>query len=196
VTTGSRNLTRAEKKALEGYKKKCAILRDKVRAAVKGTKLGVMTHGEGGVGKSFQVETAFRDLGLKKDADYILTNSHITTRGLVDLIQKYPSVIHRFEDIETIFQEKSAFGFLRSLGWGQKDDRGVMRRWATWVIHDKEIRIEFTGKLIVTANCPLDDLPELRALATRIPPYKFRATKEELLALMKEICNAGYPSLE
>jgi hypothetical protein len=110
----------------------------------------------------------------------------------VDLIQKHPAAIHLMEDIETIFQEKSAFGFLRSALWGQKDTEGEMKRSACWILHDKEIRIPFTGKIIVTANCPLDDLPELRAIATRIPPYRFRASKEELLATMKQICNAGY----
>jgi len=60
------------------------------------------------------------------------------------------------------------------------------------VLHDKEIRIPFTGKIIVTANWPLYDLPELRALATRVVPYHFQASKEELLAMMKMLCNGGY----
>lgn len=159
-----RPLTDEEKKALASYEKKCALVRDKVRAAINGTKLGALIHGEGGIGKSFQVENAFNESGIKP----VLTNSHISTRGLVDLIEKNADRMHFMEDIETIFQEKSAFGFLRSALWGQKDENGEMRRTATWVLHDKEIRIPFTGKIIVTANCPLDDLPELRALATRL----------------------------
>ena len=184
----TRPLTKQERDALASYERKCAVVRDKVRATVNGTKLGQLINGEGGIGKSHQVETTLREMNVK----YILTNSHISTRGLVDLIQKYPAAIHLMEDIETIFQEKSAFGFLRSALWGQKDIEGEMKRSACWILHDKEIRIPFTGKIIVTANCPLDDLPELRAVATRIPPYRFRASKDELLAMMKKICNAGY----
>jgi hypothetical protein len=183
-----RPLTDQEKKALASYEKKCALVRDKVRAAINGTKLGALIHGEGGIGKSFQAESVFKESGIKP----VLTNSHISTRGLVDLIDKNRDAVHFMEDIETIFQEKSAFGFLRSAMWGQKDEKGEMRRTATWVLHDKEIRIPFTGKIIVTANCPLDDLPELRALATRIVPYHFRASRDELLAMMKKLCNAGY----
>jgi hypothetical protein len=45
-----RPLTDEEKKALASYEKKCALVRDKVRAAVSGTKLGALIHGEGGIG--------------------------------------------------------------------------------------------------------------------------------------------------
>src|SRR5262245_49226176 len=97
-----RPLTDQEKKALASYEKKCALVRDKVRAAISGTKLGALIHGEGGIGKSFQVESVFKESGIKP----VLTNSHISTRGLVDLIDKNRDAIHFMEDIETIFQEK------------------------------------------------------------------------------------------
>jgi hypothetical protein len=190
-----RPLTQAEQQALASYEKKCAIVRDKVRAAVFGNKLGCIIWGEGGIGKSFQVETILRQ-ARKEGITCITTNSRMSARGLVDITQKHHDAIHSLEDIESLFETKAAFGFLRSLLWGQKDEKGVMRRFGTWEIHqgskDEGIRFEFTGKLIVTANCPLDDLPELRALATRIPPYRFRASRDELLALMKKMCNEGY----
>jgi hypothetical protein len=192
MTKPYRPLTPAEQKALVVYDKKVAILRDKVRQAVKGTKLGVLSWGEGGVGKSFNVLKTFDELGLKKDKDYILTNSRMSAVGLEDLICKHPALIHYLEDIETLFEQRSAFGFLRSLLWGQKDENGVMRRYATSVVHGNEKRLEFTGKVIITANCPLDDLPELRALGTRIIPYRLLATNPQLLAQMKTMCNRGY----
>jgi hypothetical protein len=49
-----RSLTEQEREALASYEKKCALVRDKVRAIVNGTKLGQLIHGEGGIGKSFQ----------------------------------------------------------------------------------------------------------------------------------------------
>src|SRR5215831_11755517 len=93
-----RPLTKQEEDALTTYEKKCALVRDKVRATVQGTKLGQLIYGEGGIGKSFQVERMLREL----EVDYILTNSHISTRGLVDLLQKNSAATHVMEDIETI----------------------------------------------------------------------------------------------
>jgi len=190
-----RAMTKEEEDALASYEKKCATVRDKVRASVYGTKLGTIIWGEGGIGKSFQVETILKQ-AKQEGIKCITTNSRMSARGLVDITQKHAAAIHHLEDIESLFETKAAFGFLRSLLWGQKDDKGVMRRIGTWEIHqgnkESEIRFEFTGKIIITANCPLDDLPELRALATRILPYHFRASRKELLALMKKMCNEGY----
>jgi transcriptional regulator with AAA-type ATPase domain len=58
-----RALTKEEYAALATYEKKCATVRDKIRAAVYGTKLGCIIWGEGGIGKSFQVEAIHGSTG-------------------------------------------------------------------------------------------------------------------------------------
>jgi len=187
-----RALTPTEEIELAAYEKKAATLRDKTRQVVRGTKLALICWGGGGGGKSFNILKIFEELGMKKDKDYILTNSRLSTPALENLIKDHPSLVHFMEDIESLFEQRSAFGYLRSLLWGQKDEHGVMRRYATPTVVGKDKRVEFTGKLVVTANCPLDDLPELRALGTRSIPFRFQATNPQLLAKMKEICNRGY----
>jgi hypothetical protein len=187
-----RALTPSEEKELAVYEKKAATLRDKTRQVVKGTKLALICWGEGGIGKSYNILKTFEESGLKKDTDYILTNSRLSTPALENLIKAHPTLVHFMEDIESLFEQRSALGYLRSLLWGQKDEQGVMRRYATPTVVGKDKRVEFTGKLVVTANCPLDDLPELRALGTRTIPFRLQATNPQLLAKMKEICNRGY----
>jgi len=187
-----RALTPTEEKELAAYEKKAAMLRDKTRQVVRGTKLALIAWGEGGGGKSYNIFKTFEELGMKMGKDYILTNSRMSTPALENLIKEHPTLVHFLEDIESLFEQRSALGYLRSLLWGQKDEQGVMRRYATPTVVGKDKRVEFTGKLVVTANCPLDDLPELRALGTRTIPFRFQATNPQLLAKMKEICNGGY----
>jgi hypothetical protein len=187
-----RAYTPADQEALRAYAHTCAIVRDKVRQVIVGKKVCLYLWGDGGIGKDYQIQVVFRECKYEKDVHYILTNSRGSEPGLEDLIRKHPALLHYLQDIETVFQAREYLGYLRSLTWGQKDDDWVMRRYASPVVAGTDKAVEFTGKLIVTANLGLGNLPELEALSTRMVPYHMEVTAEMLLAQMKVICNGGF----
>ena len=49
-----------------------------------------------------------------------------------------------------------------------------------------------SGGLILICNRPLTDLPELRALATRIEVHRLEVTEAEMSEKMRELAGAGY----
>src|SRR6516164_2662505 len=101
-------------KHLDSLEGKLQIIRDRVRSVAGGYRNGLHLWGEGGIGKSFSVLSELEKLG----ADYILTNSRLTGRGLFDLLRESPDQIHVLEDAEPLLGDKNACGVLRSALWG------------------------------------------------------------------------------
>ena len=77
---------------------------------------------------------------------------------------------------------------------GQMDKAGKQQRIITYGVHPVAREIKFDGQIIFTGNRPLLDIPELRALATRIPIIHLPATRPELIARMKSLALQGYES--
>ena len=50
----------------------------------------------------------------------------------------------------------------------------------------------FSGGIIMLSNRPLTDLPELRAIRTRISHLHLQATDQEIAALMRKIARNGF----
>jgi hypothetical protein len=89
----------------------------------------------------------------------------------------------------TRFKDADAQGVLRSALWAQPGHERVMT-WTTAT--DGPQRFAFRGGLILISNRPLADLPELRALATRIEVHRLDVTDAELTALMRDLASRGY----
>lgn len=174
-----------DKDALGTLEKKLHLVRDHCTAVARGYKTGYYLYGTGGVGKSY---TVLRHLE-RIDAPYQLFNSRMTAKGLFLTLHKAPDAIHVLEDMERLTKEPDAQGVLRSALWAQPGhDRLVTWTTAT----DGPQRFPFRGGLILISNRPLADLPELRALATRIEVYRLEVTDAELAALMRELAGKGY----
>jgi hypothetical protein len=109
-------------------------------------------------------------------ADYRLFNSRMTAKGLFKALEKAPDAVHVLEDMERLTRDRDAQGVLRSALWAQPGhDRAVTWTTAT----GGEERFVFRGGVIMIANAPLADLPELRALATRIALVKLDVSDAE-----------------
>ena len=167
--------------------RKLMVVRDRVRGVVKGYTTGFFLHGEGGNCKSYTVTRELDRLG----ADYKVHNSRMTGRGLFDVLARHPDSIHLLEDVEGLFRDAMAQGVLRSALWGQRRD-GEMERLVTWNAFATSLQFYFTGGIVVTSNRPLADLPELRALATRVNPVQLACTNHEIAALMRKVALDGY----
>lgn len=169
---------------------KLQLVRDFVGQVVAGLTTGMYLFGEGGIGKSF---TVIAELERQK-ADYKVYNSRMTGRGLFNALEKFPDSVHLLEDMEQILRDRGAQGVLRSALWGQRKHGGTgpMERPVTWSTWRHEHFFVFTGGIIMIANRPLDDLPELMALRTRIACMHLRATDGELTALMRGVALRGF----
>lgn len=171
--------------ALASLERKLNVVRDHVTAVGRGYKNGLFLYGSGGVGKSFTVIRQLEHL----EVAHQLYNSRMTAKGLFATFANAPDAIHVLEDMERLTKDPDAQGVLRSALWSQPGhDRTV-----TWTTASNGCeRFVFLGGLILISNRPLADLPELRALATRIEVYQLEVSEVELTALMRELASKGY----
>lgn len=161
------------------------LLRDLATAVAKGFKSGLYLYGAGGVGKSY---TVLRHLDELK-APFHLFNGRMTGKGLFLALGAAPDTVHVLEDMERLTKDPDAQGVLRSALWAQPGhDRLVTWTTAT----DGARRFVFRGGLILISNRPLDNLPELRALATRIEVHRLDVTEAEQAAQMRRLARQGY----
>jgi hypothetical protein len=180
-------LSAEDRKHLAGLEPKLDLIRSRVRGVAKEFHTGFYLWGEGGTSKSYTVLEELQNL----KADYVVHNSRMTGRGLVDVLQKLPASVHVIEDCESMFDDKRAWGVLRSALWSQSKTRPVERE-VTWTAFETQVRFVFTGGVILIANKNLEANPELSALATRITVLQFVATFAEVAALMRSVALEGF----
>ena len=147
--------------ALDRFEQRLQLIRDRTRGVAEGWATGFYLWGGGGISKTFTVKEELDRL----KAHYVLTNSRLTGRGLFDLLSDYPDSVHVLEDMERMCLDPNAAGVLRSACWGQKGKtpKQHQERLVTWRAFKTKLQVVFTGGIILVQNCPLDDLPELRA---------------------------------
>lgn len=170
---------------LESLNKRLAIVRDRVRSVALGYTTGLHLWGDGGTSKTYTVTQTLDALGTR----YKVTNTRLTGRGLFDLLDAYPDVIHVLDDVETLLDDKTSHGVLRAALWAQ----GTAPRlvvWHTGTAGRREVMV--TGGVIIIANSQLGELPALRALATRIDSLRYHPSPDELGALMRHIASQGF----
>jgi hypothetical protein len=170
--------------ALESLDRKLRVIDDWVTSVVRGYQTGPYLCGAGGLGKSYGVFRQLTDL----EADFRTFNSRMTTLGLFRALEKAPDCVHVLEDMERITNDRDAQGVLRSALWSQGDRERVI----TWTTGDGEKRFTFRGGLIMLANRSLADLPELRALASRIVVHKLEVSDSEMAAHMRRIAGRDW----
>ena len=180
--------SRTEESFLASLEQKLQLIRDRVQGVAEGYTNGMYLWGEGGISKSFTVEETLKR--LRKPFKF--SNSRLTAKGLFDLLRDYPDVVHVLEDMETLFSDKNAFGVLQSALWGQTNAHGVQERVVDWTIAGMPDEFTFTGGIIIISNCRLNDIPQLRALKTRLVSAHYRPTNEEIAALMLKIAGQGH----
>jgi hypothetical protein len=181
-------LTTQEREHLDLLESKLDHIGDAVKGIVKHFHTGLFLYGEGGTGKSYKVLETLRALQAK----YVYHNTRLTARGLIDALERAPNDIHFIEDAETLLDDKKSFGVLRAALWSQSRKKPPERE-ITWTAFKTSIRFIFTGGIIVISNANLaEEIPEIRAIKTRINVLRLDLSAEELLALMKKLCLEGY----
>jgi hypothetical protein len=173
---------------LNALEEKLQLIRDRTRGVAEGYANGFLVWGEGGTSKSYTIEQTLLAIGHP----YKLSNSRITGKGLFELLRDYPDILHILEDVETLFADRNAVGVLRSALWGQQGKGGRQERLVVWHVARRREELLFTGGVILVANCPLDNIPQLRALKTRIACVRHQPSHEEVAALMRKIAADGH----
>jgi hypothetical protein len=179
---------------LEAMQAKLKPLRDYTVGVVQRLYTGLYVYGPAGSSKSYTILETLREHG----ANFVVHNSRLTGQTLFHVLQQAPDAIHVLEDMEGLFTQNNAKGVLRSALWGQRADggSGPMERWVTWGSGGKrprELRVLFTGALIMTANRDLDSAcPELGALKTRIAYLQLAPSDAEIGAMMRDLARRGW----
>jgi hypothetical protein len=173
---------------LASYEAKLQLVRDYVRGVVLRFATGFFCCGNGGISKSHTVLSELEKLG----ADYKLFNSRMSGRGLFQALAEYPSSTHILEDMERIVADKDSQGVLRSALWSQRGEDGKLKRTITWGTARGIESIVFQGGIIMLSNRALDDLPELRAIRTRISHLHLEVSDAEIAAQMRRLAKGGY----
>jgi hypothetical protein len=169
---------------LEILNRKLILVRDRVRAVAFKHSHGFFLYGSGGSGKSFTVTSELNNLGTR----WQLHNSSMTAAGLFETLQAHPEHVHVLEDMEQLYADKKAVGFLRAATWGDSEGNN---RFVTNTKHNSRESFEFKGGIIILSNEPLSSMPALKALATRMNPAEFNPTDGEKKALMMSIAEQG-----
>jgi hypothetical protein len=186
---GKPELSRQDRELLVQLERKRQVLRDRVTGVVRGLHTGAIITGRGGTFKSHTVISQLELLG----APHVIHNSHITSRGLVDELTLNPSAVHLFEDVEEVLGDRVSLGVLRSATWGTRRNReGRVERIIKWSAHGAHLEVSFDGSIILVSNRRLGQLPELQALATRVPCIDLPVSDQEIAALMRSVSLQGY----
>jgi hypothetical protein len=174
---------------LDQYENKLQLVRDYTRGVALGYSNGFFLYGVGGISKSYSVLGELERLGVA----YRLFNSRMSGRGLFDALSKYHDTIHVLEDMERVMGDKNAQGVLRSATWSQRSkEEGRQKRVVTWATGKGVESFVFSGGIIMLSNRPLDDLPELAAIRTRISHLHLVVSDSEIAALMRKLSAAGF----
>jgi hypothetical protein len=145
--------------------------------------------GRGGTSKSYTVERTLKELGRA----YEVSNSRITGRGLFDLQRDSPDKVHVIDDAEPLLHDPNAQGVLRSALGGQPDEHGLPERPVAWTKAQSPAKFWFRGGIIIINNSPLENIPPLEALRTRIAYIHHEVSNEEVAALMRSLAKCGFP---
>lgn len=183
-------LSAADQRYLVELEGRLQVVRDYTASVATSLTTGFYLYGNGGCGKS---HTVLEELERRR-VPFKLYNSRMTGRGLYNALEKFPDAIHVLEDMEQLFRDGGARGVLRSALWcqGHSKGEGPPERLVTWTTYKLEHRFVFTGGLIMTANRPFPDVPELDAVKTRISYMHLTVSDNEIIAMMRKLSLNGF----
>ena len=94
--------------------------------------------------------------------------------------------------MERVVKDKDAQGILRSACWGQRGDDGRQKRVITWATAKGVESTVFQGGIIMLSNRALDDMPELKAIRTRISHCILRSAMPRSRPKCGRLARNGY----
>jgi len=162
-----------------------AVVHARVDEVVSGDVSSFFLYGPGGQGKSYEVIDALdKNPGVAKWRHW---NSRMTARALVDNLRLYPDKIHLFEDMESLYKDRTSAGILCSACASIK---GQPRR-VNYTTAMDSINFEFKGGVIIISNENLSGNAVLGAVASRMRPLLWRLQSAEIEAIIRNAAMRG-----
>lgn len=172
---------------LEMLHSKQSLIRDRIRALVRGHANGIYLHGRPGLSKTYLVRTTLDKLGIR----YEYSNGHVTPLGLFELIEKNPDVVIVLDDVSSIFAQPLALQILLA-ALGTPHD-GSRTRTVRYKRANDDRVVHFSGSIIAISNLQLagHENHVLDALRDRVHVMSYEPTDEEIEASINEIAGTS-----
>lgn len=148
----------------------------------------LIVSGEGGIGKSFELQGLLALNGLVEDEHYMMIKGATTARGLFDLLDSNQDRICIFDDCDSGLRDKEAQNIYKTV----LDTTG--KRKVSWNTFKKgRETFEFRGSAIFLSNMDKDDLPQ--PIISRSLIVDLFMTPEEKITRMEFILPTLQPSV-
>ena len=176
---------------------------DSVKMLVNGAGFyGVVIAGPGGTGKSYHVEKALNECGLKPGADWIKYKTHMTPAQIyLALLQNYNKIIV-FDDCDDALLNKTTANIFKAaletngkrvIGWNKSDTIQIPPNMPMAVVrglvnNDKKHRMPssftFEGSIIFITNLPISKVDA--AVLTRCDNIDVTLRREDMATIIKD----------
>lgn len=171
-----------------------------IEMLIDGIQYSVIVTGSAGQGKSYSVEKALKDNGLKEDKDYVVYKGQSTPKGLYEALFINNDKIIVFDDIDSILKDDVSVNILkaaldskpvRKITWKSNQTFNsadytygemVARYEDTGDLPDK---FEYKGKVIFISNIHQKDFD--KALLSRSIPIDVTLSPEDMLNRIEKI---------
>lgn len=209
VSSGSSNETyevspKAEEMERQGlerltFEEQLGDLKEAIFMLYRGITNAVFIGGRGGIGKTFNVEGALKELGLADGEGYFKNAGSISASGLYRLLFRHRKDLILFDDSDSVFSDQEARNILKGATDTKKVRKIAWTKKSSDIIPAEEYNeeseedgkvpsyFEFTGKIVFISNLKMDKLDPDGALRTRGIIVMVDPTDEEVYNLMEKI---------
>lgn len=148
-------------------------------STLEGKYPSILILGEGGLGKSHEVEQLIEQMGLEEDTDFVRVKGYMTAPALFAYLQENHNKPVIFDDIDSIFNKSDAANILKAA----LDSKRVRK--ITWATARKTEAFNFTGSVIFLSNMRKEDFES--PLLSRVLLVDLFMTPEEKMERLRFI---------
>lgn len=185
----ARKKPKPEPVVLTALEERQALLAHHVRMVARKVTNGLFVVGPGGLGKSRVISQTLTEEGVVP----VVLNSHCTPLGLYTTMHQHrKDAVLWLDDADAVYVNLPILGLLRSALWGQ-GERIVT--YTSSQLQGVPSSFEFTSRIICTANVVPKRNEPFRAVLSRVDVFELTASNEDVLQLMRAMCEKGFDNL-
>jgi hypothetical protein len=110
--------------------------------------------GEGGIGKTYTINSMIAAEELEEDEDYVKIKGHCTPRALFNTIKEHQDKLLIFDDCDSILRDPTSENIIKAII--DTYDKRIVK----WLSRDREERVLFTGSVIFLSNMNRDKVDQ------------------------------------
>lgn len=129
--------------------------------------------GEGGIGKTYTINSMIAAEELEEEEDYIKIKGHCTPRALFNTVKEHPEKLLIFDDCDSILRDATSENIIKAII--DTYDKRIVK----WLSRDKEERVHFKGSVIFLSNMNRDKVDQA-ILSRSIMVDLFMTPKEKI----------------